>query len=114
MFADEFAKFLSDFDAEKFESQFYEHFKYGMADVYIKNDEIVAAILWGVSQSGSIMEVAEIFVKPNNGSRNIFRFFAKRAIEKFPRLKYFKFYRGYKVPNGKARMYKLSTLIKEN
>ena len=89
MFADEFAKFLSDFDAEKFESQFYEHFKYGMADVYIKNDEIVAAILWGVSQSGSIMEVAEIFVKPNNGSRNIFRFFCKEGYREISKIKIF-------------------------
>jgi hypothetical protein len=113
MFADKFAKFLSDFDAEKLEPLFYEHFKYGTADVYIENDEIAASIRWNVSESGYVANIIDLFIKEGAPSTKCMRWFGNRIREKFPSIKYIKFYRRIKLPNSKVRMYKLKSLVKE-
>lgn len=113
MFADKLAKFLSDFDASNLEPLFYEHFKYGTADVYFYKDEIVAAARWNITKSGFVAEILDLFIKDGVDSVKIIRWFGRRGLEKFPKVKYIKFLRGKKFPEDKARIYKVSSLIKE-
>lgn len=113
MFASKFLKFLSDFDASNLEPLFYEHFKYGTADVFVENGEVVAAVRWNITKSGFVANILDLFIKENVDSIKIMRWFGKRGKEKFPKLKYIKFLRGKKLPEDKARIYKIESLIKD-
>lgn len=116
MFADKLARFLSEFDASNQEPLFYEHFKYGTADVYFENDEVVAAVRWNITKSGYTANILNLFIKEGtekSKSIKAMRWIGLRILEKFPKTKYIKFYRRVKLPESKARMYKLSSLIKE-
>lgn len=113
MFADKLAKFLSDFDASNLEPLFYEHFKYGTADVYFENDEIVAAVRWNIAKSGFTANILDLFIKEGVESIKVMRWFGKRGREKFPKVKYIKFLRGKKFPEDKARIYKIESLTKD-
>jgi hypothetical protein len=113
MFPDLFLKFLTEFDAENLEKLFYEHFKYGTADVYIENDEILAAVRWNIGKSGFTANILDLFIKEGCPSVKVMRWFGKRGHERFPKVKYIKFLRGKKFPEDKARIYKVSSLIKD-
>ena len=113
MFADLFKKFLFEFDAENLEPLFYEHFRYGTADVYIENDEILGAFRYNIAKSGMTAHVLNLFIKEGSPSTKIMRWFGNRIRTNFPAVKYIKFYRHMKLPGSPARMYKLATLLKE-
>ena len=112
MFADKLAKFLSEFDASNQEPLFYEHFKYGTADVYFENDEIVAAVRWNITKSGFVANILDLFIKEGFDSIKVMRWMGRRGHERFPRVKYIKFLRGKKFPEDKARIYRVESLIK--
>jgi hypothetical protein len=113
VFPDKFLKFLTEFDLENQEKMFYEHFRYGTADVYIENDVILAAARWNISKSGYVANILDLFIKEGCPSIKVMRWFGKRGVERFPKVKYIKFLRGKKFPEDKARIYKVSSLIKD-
>ena len=113
MFPDKFLKFLTEFDLENQEKMFYEHFRYGTADVYIENDEILGAFRYNVAKSGMTANVILLLIKKDSPSTKIMRWFGNRIRTNFPSVKYIKFYRRIKLPESKARMYKLASLLKE-
>lgn len=113
MFADKLSKFLYDFDASNLETLFYEHFKYGTADVHLENNEILAAVRWNITKSGLVANILDLFIKKGCSSTKIMRTFGIRGHERFPKVKYIKFLRGKKFPEDKARIYKVSSLIKD-
>ena len=113
MFADLFLKFLSEFDLENQEKMFYEHFKYGTADVYVENEQILGAFRYNVAKSGMTANVLLLLIKEGSPSTKIMRWFGNRIRTNFPAVKYIKFYRRVKLPGSPARIYKLASLLKE-
>ena len=113
MFPDKLLKFLIEFDAEALNPLFYEHFRYGTADVYFENGEILAAARWNISKSGYIANILDLFIKEGTPSVKVMRWFGRRGRERFPKIKYIKFLRGKKFPEDKARIYKIESLTKE-
>jgi hypothetical protein len=113
LLSEKLTKFLREFDSEELEPLFQEHFKYGTADVYFENDEIVAVVRWNVSGSGYVANILDLFIKESAPSIKVMRWMGKMGKERFPKLKYIKFIRGKKFPEDKPRIHRIGSLTKE-
>lgn len=112
MFSSNLLLFLKEFDAEGLYDDFIEHFKYGTADIYYENNKIVGAVRYNISDSGKTAYILDLFILDGFNGSKIMRYFGFRGKKKFPLLEYIKFKRERKFTEDKARVHKLSSLIR--
>lgn len=81
--------------------------EYGTFDILYQGDEPIAAIRYNISTDGRIADILDLIIAPDQKGIRIVKILLLRGWKKFPGVRYLRFYRGYKYPLRKPRLYPL-------
>lgn len=82
-------------------------------DYLERNGEVVAAVRYGISQSGRIADIYDLAINKEENGKKIIRYFVYRGWSRFPSLHYISFERGFKK-NNKNRLIEIHKFLKHS
>lgn len=102
--------YYKDYTDGEIESILLQHMHYGTISVLMDNKKVIG--LLRINVNGSIADVCDMAVADGYRAVNLIRQMSIELWNRFPYLKYFKFYRILKYPLKKPRIYTIKRLMK--
>ena len=87
------------------------HIEYGTMDLVYRNEKVIAACRWNISETGKICEVLDYYCVPEENGFRIAKHMIARNWSRFPAVEYIQFERIMKYPLRKDRLYPIKKIL---